>query len=210
MFAAAMAYSMDVDLDDIRHGLQTFDSSFFQVPGRMNVFDDHPFKVILDYGHNPAAVQAMVELVESLPPEGRRIVVLAAPGDRRDQDIREIGRIAAGRFDHYICRQDDVRRGRADGEVPGLMRESLLEHGVSDAQIEIVPAERDAMSRALAVAAPGDLVLFFGDNVARCWKQITEFVPGARCPRQRPWASRRAWRRCRAVPRPRRSPSRAS
>ena len=180
LFAAAMAYSMHVKLDDIRNGLQTFDSSFFQVPGRMNVFDEHPFKVILDYGHNPAAVQTMVDLVHSLPLEGRRIVVLASPGDRRDQDVREIGRIAAGSFDLYICRQDDRRRGREDGEVPGLLRASLLEHGVPEDRIEVIPDEREAMDRALEVAGPGDLVLFFADAVARGWKQITEFVPGVR------------------------------
>src|SRR5262249_18886694 len=107
MFAAAMAYSMGVKLEDVRHGLRTFDTTFFQAPGRMNIFDEHPFKVVLDYGHNPAAVGAMVDLVRRLEVKGRRICVLAAPGDRRDEDMREIARLAAGRFDHYICRRDD-------------------------------------------------------------------------------------------------------
>ena len=74
MFAAAMAFSMGLKLEDIRHGLRTFDTTFFQAPGRMNIFDEHPFKVILDYGHNPAAVEAMCRLVERLEPAGRRIV----------------------------------------------------------------------------------------------------------------------------------------
>ncbi|HXE56863.1 MAG TPA: cyanophycin synthetase, partial [Gemmatimonadales bacterium] len=68
MFAAAMAYSLGIRLADIRHGLQTFDATFFQAPGRGNVFDDLPFRVILDYGHNAAAVEAMVRLVERLDP----------------------------------------------------------------------------------------------------------------------------------------------
>jgi cyanophycin synthetase len=59
MFAAAMAHAMGVKLEDIRQGLRTFDTTFFQAPGRMNVFDNLPFKVILDYGHNPAAMKAM-------------------------------------------------------------------------------------------------------------------------------------------------------
>ncbi|HET6762667.1 MAG TPA: cyanophycin synthetase, partial [Longimicrobiaceae bacterium] len=107
MFAAAMAYSMGLKAEDVRHGLRTFDTTFFQAPGRMNVYDEHPFKVILDYGHNPAAVRAMVDLVQRLRPEGRRIVVLSAPGDRRDEDVREVARIAAGGFDEYIVRRDD-------------------------------------------------------------------------------------------------------
>ncbi|MBM4368220.1 MAG: cyanophycin synthetase, partial [Deltaproteobacteria bacterium] len=56
MFAAGMAWSMGVSLEAIRHGLRTFDMTFYQAPGRMNVFDEHGFKVILDYGHNPAAI----------------------------------------------------------------------------------------------------------------------------------------------------------
>src|SRR5438046_8231101 len=84
MFAAVMAYAMGVKPENVRQGLRTFDTSYFQVPGRMNVFDEHPFKVILDYGHNPAAVGAMADLVTKLKVEGRRIGVVAGPGDRRD------------------------------------------------------------------------------------------------------------------------------
>ncbi|RZV98281.1 MAG: cyanophycin synthetase, partial [Rhodobacteraceae bacterium] len=112
MFAAAMAYNMEVSLEHISQGLKTFGSSFFQAPGRMNIFDEHPFKVILDYAHNPAAVKAMCDVVDRLDVAGKRIVVLAAPGDRRDEDITEIGHAAAGHFDLYICRRDDYRRGR--------------------------------------------------------------------------------------------------
>jgi cyanophycin synthetase len=70
MFAAAMAYAMGVKLDDIRHGLRTFDSTFFQAPGRMNIFDGLGFRVILDYGHNPAAIEAMCSLVDNLQSGG--------------------------------------------------------------------------------------------------------------------------------------------
>ena len=56
MFAAAMAFSLGIKLDAIRQGLRTFDSTFFQAPGRMNVFNEHPFKVLFDYGHNAHAV----------------------------------------------------------------------------------------------------------------------------------------------------------
>ena len=74
MFAAGMAYALGKTLDQIRTGLRTFDNSFFQSPGRMNVFDEHGFRVILDYGHNEAAVGAMVDVVDRLKPRGRKIV----------------------------------------------------------------------------------------------------------------------------------------
>ena len=179
MFAAALAFSMGLKLEDIRHGLRTFDTTFFQAPGRMNIYDEHPFKVILDYGHNAAAVEAMCALVERMEVSGRRICVLAAPGDRRDEDIKDIGRIAAGRFDRYICRRDDQLRGRKPEEVPNLLRDSLLEHGTPAEQILVIPDEQAAVDAALREAEAGDLVLIFGDAITRSWKQVIQFRPDA-------------------------------
>jgi cyanophycin synthetase len=191
MFAAAMAFSMGLKLEDIRHGLRTFDTTFFQAPGRMNIFDEHPFKVILDYGHNPAAVEAMCEMVGRLEVPGRRIVVLSAPGDRRDQDIVELGTIAAGHFDRYICRRDDALRGRKPDEVPHLLRDALLAAGVPAEQVVMIPDEQAATDAALREAEAGDLVLLFGDAITRTWKQVIQFRPEAP-PRiaERPRASR--------------------
>jgi cyanophycin synthetase len=191
MFAAAMAFSMGLKLEDIRHGLRTFDTTFFQAPGRMNIYGEHPFKVILDYGHNPAAVEAMCDLVGRLEVGGRRIVVLAAPGDRRDEDIRDIGRIAAGRFDRYILRRDDGLRGRKPDEVPHLLREALIEHGVSADQMLVIPDEQQAVDAALREAQPLDLLLIFADAITRSWKQVIQFRPDAPArPLDRPRASR--------------------
>ena len=180
MFAAALAYNMDISLEDVRHGLRTFDSTFFQAPGRMNIYDEHPFRVILDYAHNPAAVSAMCGLVDRFDVEGRRIVVLSAPGDRRDEDIREIAEISASHFDHFICRCDDNRRGRGDDEVAVMLKNKLLEAGVSANQIEVIPDEQEATTRALEMAETSDLILVLGDNTTRAWKQIIYFNSGAR------------------------------
>ena len=180
MFAAALAYNMDISLEDIRHGLRTFDSTFFQAPGRTNIYNEHPFKVILDYAHNPAAVAAMCDLVDRFEPEGKRIVVLAAPGDRRDQDIREIAGIASGHFDHFICRRDDNTRGRGDDEVAVMLKNKLLEEGISADRIEVIPDEQEATSRALEMAEANDLVLVLADNIKRTWKQIIYFNSGAK------------------------------
>ena len=172
MFAAALAFSLGKSLEDIRHGLRTFDTTYFQAPGRMNVFDEHPFRVILDYGHNAAAIASISRLVDRLEARGRRICVLAAPGDRRDEDIRAIAAEAGGHYDHYICKADDHRRGRGEDEVPQMLRSALLQGGVDAARIEIIPSEAQAVQAALAMAREGDLVVIFGDNIKRCWKQV--------------------------------------
>jgi cyanophycin synthetase len=178
MFAAAIAYHMDVDLENIRHGLRTFDSTFFQSPGRLNVYDELPFKVIMDYAHNPAAVTMVCDVVDRFEVSGKKIMILTMPGDRRDEDILEVASIAAGHFDHYICRRDDNLRGRGAREVPEMLRQGLLDHGVDDSCIEIIEDEEEANNAALNMARAGDLLLLLADHVARSWKQIIYFEPG--------------------------------
>ena len=148
MFAAVMAYAMGVKVENIRQGLRTFDTSYFQVPGRTNVWDKLPFKVILDYGHNPSAVQAMADLASRLECTGKRVCVLSAPGDRRDEDIRAIARIAGKAFDHIILRRDDDLRGRGSDEIPRMMEAELLASGFPQSAIQVIPDEQTAFDTA--------------------------------------------------------------
>ena len=180
MFAAGIAYALgngpaQLSLDQIRHGLRTFSTSFYEAPGRLNVFDEHAFKTLLDYAHNPAAAQAMAELVSRMDVRGRRLLAFAAPGDRRDEDVEAMARAVAPHFDHFVCKQDDRRRGREDGEIPRLLRDHLVAAGVAEDAIEVIPDEVEAVDRALRLAEPGDLLVIFGDDITRCWKQIVQF-----------------------------------
>jgi len=177
MIAAAMAFSLGIKLDAIRQGLRTFDTTFFQAPGRMNVYSEHPFKVLFDYGHNAHAVAVMADLAGRLDVTGRRIVVLAGPGDRRDEDLVAIADAVAGRFDHYICRRDDALRGRDGDEVPGILARALQAAGVPHAAISIIPDEQKAIDAALRMGRAGDLLLVFADALVRSWKQIIKFRP---------------------------------
>lgn len=177
MFAAACAFALGMKLDAIRQGLRTFDTTFFQAPGRMNVFNEHPFKVLFDYGHNAHAVATMVDLAQRLDVQGRRIVVLAGPGDRRDEDLHAIADAVAGRFDHYVCRRDDALRGRDADEVPKIMAARLIEKGVPADAIVQIPDEQEAIDHALRMGRAGDLLLVFADALTRSWKQVIRFKP---------------------------------
>jgi cyanophycin synthetase len=178
LFAAAMAYAMGVRIENIRQGLRTFDNSYFQVPGRTNIFNDLPFKVVVDYGHNAPAVQALVDLVQKLECSGRRICVVAGPGDRRDEDIRNIARaVARAPFDHVIVRRDDDPRGRAPDEVPRLLHDEMVASGFPKEKIQMIAEEPAAIDAALRMARRGDLVLLFADKVSRSWKQVIYFKP---------------------------------
>jgi cyanophycin synthetase len=117
----------------------------------------------------------MADLATRLDVAGRRIVVLAGPGDRRDEDLVAIAKAVAGRFDHYICRRDDNLRDRAPDEVPRIQAEALRGAGVPDTAISIIPDEQNAIEAALRMGEVGDLLLIFADSLARSWKQITKF-----------------------------------
>lgn len=177
LFAAAIAYGLGIETEDIREGLQSFVPDFQQSPGRLNIHDGLPFRVIVDYGHNPAAVRAMCDAAGRLSNGGRLICVLAAPGDRRDEDIRETARAAAGQCDLYICRRDDSLRGRGTDEVPRILRDGLIAAGVSPERIRIVPAEEEATLAGLREAREGDLLLLFADELERTWRQVMAFTP---------------------------------
>ena len=177
MVAAAMAFSLGIKLDAIRQGLRTFDTTFFQAPGRMNVYNEHPFKVLMDYGHNAHAVGMMADLAQRLDVTGRRLVVLTGPGDRRDEDLRAIADAVAGKFDHYVVRRDDSLRGRDGDEVPRIIAKALQAAGIAESAMSIIPDEQQAVDAALRMGEAGDLILVFADALTRTWKQIIKFQP---------------------------------
>jgi cyanophycin synthetase len=174
--ATAIAYAQGISIENIRHGLRTFTTTFFQAPGRLNVFDEHPFRVIVDYAHNPAAFAAMRDLVARLRPAYRRVIgVMSAPGDRRDVDIREDGMIAGTMFDLLVLKEDDDLRGRQPGETSALLREAAIAAGMPEERIVTVLDEREAVRYALGQAQPNDLVVVFADNITPVWKEVIYF-----------------------------------
>ena len=119
----------------------------------------------------------MVDLAKRLDVAGKRIIVVAGPGDRRDEDIVAIAERVAGGFDHYVCRRDDSLRGRAPDEVPNMIAKVLREKGVADNAISVIPDEQEAIDAALRMGRQGDLLLIFGDALTRSWKQVIKFRP---------------------------------
>jgi cyanophycin synthetase len=171
--ATTIAYCMDVPVETIRQALRTFSTSFYQTPGRLNVFDEHPFRVIMDYGHNPAALEQMVDLVDKLRPGHKRVIgVISGPGDRRDQDLQRLGELGARMFDEMIVKQDAGLRGRSVGETAALVRQGAVSGGLDENRITTVLPELEAVDEALSRASTGDLVIIFADQVTPVWKRI--------------------------------------
>jgi cyanophycin synthetase len=161
--AIAAAYVQGVRYDDIRAGLMSFFPSPSMTPGRLNVLRVHGARVLVDYAHNVAAVAGLLELVEAMPAH-RRIGVITAPGDRRDEDLRELGRLCAT-LDYVVIKEDVDSRGRDPGEIAACIREGVLQGGLPADQMDIIPPEKAAIDRAIQLAGENDVVVILADKV---------------------------------------------
>jgi len=178
--ATAMALAHGVPILTVRSAMSQFRSTFEQNPGRLNVHDAHGFRVIVDYAHNAAGLEALGKVVKGLSHRYKRTIgTVSMAGDRRDQDIQELGRIAAGIFDELIFREDPATRGRPRGEVMGLLKEGALEAGRSDDHIHLIAGEGASTAAALAMARPGDLIVVTPTDVHAAWEQVNAFKPPA-------------------------------
>ena len=163
MAAVAAAWAVNVPWETIAQGLSTFISDIQGVPGRFNVFDYKGATLIADYGHNPDAIQALVQAVDNMPAQ-KRVVVISGAGDRRDQDIRDQTQILGTAFDEVILYQDACQRGRSDGEVIQLLREGLS-GAPRTTHVQDIQGEFNAIDTALARLSSGDLCLILIDQV---------------------------------------------
>ena len=162
--AIAAAYVQGMRYDDIRAGLLSFFPSPTTTPGRMNLIRVRGgARVLVDYAHNAAAIRGLHDFVFQTAAT-HRYCVLTVPGDRRDDDIREAGRLSAG-FDRVILKEDVDRRGRAPGEISALLREGLVAGGLDPSAIEEVHEELDAVARGLDLLGEGDLLVIHADKV---------------------------------------------
>ncbi|WP_420992886.1 cyanophycin synthetase [Cupriavidus sp. 30B13] len=174
MSSVAAAWALGIDWDVIRRGLATFVNDAATAPGRFNVFDYKGATLIADYGHNPDAIQALCDAIESMPAR-RRSVVISGAGDRRDVDIRRQTEILGGVFDEVVLYQDQCQRGREDGEVLALLREGLQGARRASA-VEEIRGEFLAIDTALAHLQPGDLCLILVDQVEEALAHIAQRI----------------------------------
>ena len=173
--AVAAAHVQGLGVDEIRAGLRTFLPSGATTPGRMNVLRTARGQVVVDYAHNPAAVRALAEFARRMGAR-RSIGLVTMPGDRRDEDLRELGQAAAG-FDYVIAKEHPkYLRGRAPGGVARLIGEGVEAGGLGPDRWETVLSEPEAVDRALALMQDGDLVLIVADDTAGVLAQLQPHV----------------------------------
>jgi cyanophycin synthetase len=171
--AIASAYVQGMRYDDIRAGLLSFFPSPTLTPGRLNIIRlKNGGRVVLDYAHNSAAIEGLIEMVTRMP-AARRIGIITAPGDRRDEDIRNAGRLAA-RLDYVILKEDLDLRGRQRGGIVALMKEGLAEAGFAEDRIEVIHDELEALERGMGMLSEDTLLVVLADRVVEALKVVSD------------------------------------
>jgi len=199
--AAAAAWAAGAHLHDIRQGLRTFSTSFFQAPGRLNLLEVAGVRVVIDYCHNVDGMRQLADFVGRMMVDpqtksgrigasgngtrsGRAIGVIGIPGDRRDEDQREYGAVAATAFDEVIVREDKNLRGRQPGETAANVLDGIRRArtaGIARAvRADKVLEETAAVRTALRRAAPGDLVVCCVDDAIGVYRAAMSASGGTR------------------------------
>ncbi|MCF6096203.1 cyanophycin synthetase [Thermovorax subterraneus] len=171
--AAAAGWALDVPLDTIKNALLAFECDERNNPGRLNIIESGSVRIILDYGHNPAALEAVIATAKSMNP-ARMIGVIASPGDRMDDAIVMLGQVAGRGFQRLVVKEDEDLRGRKPGEVASLLVKGALSAGLKKEQIDVILKESEAIAFALENAQEGDLVVIFYEKYETALKAIKE------------------------------------
>ncbi len=162
----------DITIEDIRQGLLTFIPSSSQTPGRLNFFQFKNFTMLADFAHNPHGLKLLCDFISKLDYK-IKVGIISGTGDRRNEDIMQLGEISAQYFDEIIIRCDKNLRGRSADEIIALLKEGIKKVN-PDLPIIVIPNEDEALDYAYANSKPGSLVTIMCDVVARALDKIKE------------------------------------
>jgi len=174
VLAATLAcFVHGVSLEDLRAGLTTFNAGTALTPGRLNFVEVGDVTVLMDYAHNPAGLRGLIKFISKLPNK-YRTVVINGTGDRRDDDIREFGKIAADHFDRIVIRTGNYLRGRTPDELHALLQEGMAQSDCNP-QVRVIPEGRDAIHHAIKHGRKGELVVTLADKVPADISYVQEY-----------------------------------
>jgi len=174
VLAATLAtFLYDFKTEDIKISLETFIPSAAQTPGRMNIFNFKDFRFMIDFAHNPAGFIGIKEFLRHID-SPLKIGIIAGTGDRRDEDIRELGKLAAEMFDYIIIRQEKFLRGRTAVNIIELLREGIDSVDTSK-PVEIVNKEVDAIKHSMSLARPGTFIVALSDVIDNAIETVQNY-----------------------------------
>jgi cyanophycin synthetase len=165
--ATAAAWASGLNPALIVRALTTFRTDTKMVPGRFNILGVGGRQVILDYAHNLAAMKAQSEALPRSP-DRKTYMVIGLPGDRRDEDLLATAQATLPMVDEYVLHDLKDRRGRAELEVPQLMKSCLP----PDRPHQFTRDQREGVLSAFQKSQPGDRIIIIADLVDEALEAI--------------------------------------
>ncbi|HMC85870.1 MAG TPA: cyanophycin synthetase [Chitinophagaceae bacterium] len=162
----------DITIEDIRSALTSFVPSAVQTPGRLNFFNFKNYTILADFAHNPHGLKLLGDFISKLDYK-YRIGLISGTGDRRDEDIRELGEISAQHFDEIIIRCDKNLRGRTADEIINLLQEGIRNVN-PQLPTMVIANENEALEYIYANAKPGALYTVMCDVVSGALDKLKE------------------------------------
>jgi len=175
VLAATLAtYVYGFTIEDIKLNLATFIPSAAQTPGRMNIFEFKEYKVLIDFAHNADGFKGIKEFLSTVE-SPYKIGIITGTGDRRDDDIRDMGRISAEMFDHIIIRQDKFLRGRKAEDIVKLLVEGIHDSNPQQSY-EYIPKEVEALNHAFSLAKKGTFITALSDVIDNAIEVVQSYL----------------------------------
>ncbi len=171
--ASLSAYLYGFEIEDIANALRTFIPSPGLMPGRLNIFKFKKFQVLIDFAHNPAGYEAIEDYLKNVEAT-KKIGIISGVGDRRDEDIRECGKIAGRMFDYIIIRNERHLRGRSEDEINELLISGMQSAG-RNVSYEIIPKEIEALKHAMSMAEEGTFITALSDVVTNAIELVQDY-----------------------------------
>jgi len=160
MHALASTYLLGIGIEPIRAALSNFHASQEMTPGRINIVDDFPFRIIMDFAHNPDGMKKVCEFIDLQKVQGRKLVAFAGLSKRTDDLNRKSAQAIAGHFDFYFCKDYEPSEPPKRRFTGPFMQQVLIEEGVPQQATEVVTFGRDVVFSIFDACKPGDLLLF--------------------------------------------------
>jgi cyanophycin synthetase len=170
--AALYAFGLPVEL--IQTGLKTFYSEPSILPGRMNFITINDFKVLLDYAHNEIGFNRLKDFLKNH--QEYKLGVVDAAGDRTDEDIIQLGKIAAETYDEIYLYEGFDLRGRKEGEIVSLLKKGVISTGFADEKVSVFQNPEKAWINALKQGKNGKLIVILSGRSEKTLEVIKNFI----------------------------------
>ncbi len=174
MHAIAASHLAGTGIEMISSAMGTFETGWESTPGRLNVFDDLPFRIIMDFAHNPDGMSKLCEFIDQQHVPGRKLIAFSGSADRKDETLKNIGHSLAGHFDFYFCKEFVSQRVKKPRDVGPVLQQGLIEAGVAEDQIAVVSNGKEVIFRIFDACKAGDLLVMLMGHVEK--HQLPEYI----------------------------------